>query len=50
MQQLQIGRDDLVKVIRLIIRKLLYNKTYTDTLWGLLQLEYLISSLYIREE
>lgn len=50
MQQLQASRDDLVEAIRQKIDGLLQNEIYTDTLWKLLQLEYLISNLYIKEE
>ncbi len=50
MQQLQISRDGLVKAIRQKVNGLLQNELYTDTLWKLLQLEYLISNLYIKEE
>lgn len=50
MQQLQASRDDLVEAIRQQINGLLQNEIYTDTLWTLLQLEYLISNLYIKEE
>ena len=50
MQQLQVSRDDLVEAIRQEIDGLIQNETYTDTLWKLLQLEYIISNLYIKEE
>ena len=50
MQQLQASKDDLVKVMRQMIYGLMRDKLYTETLWKLLQLEYLISNLYIRKE
>ena len=50
MQQLQVSRDDLVEAIRQKIDGLIQNEAYTDTLWKLLQLEYTISNLYIKEE
>lgn len=50
MQQLQVSRDDLVEAIRRKIDGLIQNEIYTDTLWKLLQLEYIISNLYIKEE
>lgn len=50
MQQLQVSRDDLVEAIRRRIHDLIQNGTYTDTLWKLLQLEYILSNLYIKEE
>lgn len=50
MQQLQVSRGDLVEAIRQKIDGLIQNETYTDTLWKLLQLEYIMSNLYIKEE
>jgi len=49
-QQLQVSRDDLVRAIRQKIDGLIQNAVYTDTLWKLLQLEYILSNLYIKEE
>lgn len=49
-QQLQVSRDDLIKAIRKATHRLIHNEIYTDTLWKLLQLEYILSNLYIRKE
>lgn len=50
MQQLQVSRDDLVEVIQQMTHDLIRNKSYSERLWELLQLQYLISNLYVREE
>lgn len=50
MQQLQVSRDDLVEVIQQMTHDLIRNESYSERLWELLQLQYLISNLYVREE
>lgn len=50
MQQLQVSRDDLVDVIQQMTHDLIRNEGYSEKLWELLQLQYLISNLYVREE
>lgn len=50
MQQLQVSRDDLVEVIQQMTHDLIRNESYSEQLWELLQLQYLISNLYVREE
>lgn len=50
MQQLEISRDDLVEAIRQIIPRLDHDQTQAGTIEKLLQLEYLLSNLYSKEE
>lgn len=50
MQQLQVNKDELVEALCEMIQDLSHDKRHTDTLGILLQMEYLISSLYKREK
>lgn len=50
MQQVQVSRDELLKVIRHKIITMVLDRNYTDKLRTLLLLEDALQSLYIKKE